>query len=60
MDADVGGPKDGPEVVAVRTQPLGDHPGLGKKLIRPSPIATPRRYDRAGLQQGAIDRQMGR
>jgi hypothetical protein len=60
MDADVGGPKDGPEVVAVRTQPLGDHPGLGEKLVGPSPIASPRRHHRAGLQQGTIDRQMGR
>jgi hypothetical protein len=30
MDTEVGGPKDGPQVVAVRTQPLGDHPGLGE------------------------------
>jgi hypothetical protein len=55
MDADIGGPKDGPKVVAIRTQPLGDHAGLGKKLIGSSPIAPPRRHHRAGLQQGAID-----
>jgi hypothetical protein len=60
MDADVGRPKDGPQVVAIRTQPLGDDAGLGEELIGPTAIATPRRYDRAGLQQGAIDRQMRR
>jgi hypothetical protein len=36
VNAHVGGSKDGPEVVAIRTQPLGDHASLGEELGGPS------------------------
>ena len=47
MDANIGWPKDGPEVVAVLTQPLRGRRSLGKKLVGASAIAPPGCYDRA-------------
>jgi hypothetical protein len=39
VDAEVGWPKDGPEVVAVLTQPLGDRGGFGEELVGPGAVA---------------------
>jgi hypothetical protein len=51
--------QDGPEVVAILAEPLRGCRSFGKKLVGASPITTPRSHHRAGLQQGAIDRQLG-
>src|SRR5215218_2134890 len=59
MDGNIGWPKDGPEVVAILTQPLRGRRSFGQELVGPNAIATPGCDDRACLQQGAVDRQMG-